>query len=95
MRSCYFCQEEIAPDVTIGYATLCPHCGKPLKICFNCRFYDPNAYHQCKESVEEQVLQKDRANFCELFVMSNQSSSDEQLRKKEEARKKFLSLFDH
>ena len=81
--------------MTIGYGTVCPHCGKPLKTCNNCRFYDESAYHQCKESVDELITDKDRANFCPNFMINQISSnSNAGNRNKEEAIKRLKALFN-
>jgi hypothetical protein len=71
---------------------LCNQCGKPLKICLNCQYYDPNAYHQCLEHIDEPVVQKDLPNYCDYFVLkkgSGQKSSEAQ----QVARSRFFSLF--
>ncbi len=81
--------------MTIGHSTLCPHCGKPLKTCLNCRFYDESAYHQCRESVEELVKDKDRANFCPNFMINKDSAGFGAGNKnKEEAIKRLKALFN-
>lgn len=79
--------------MTIGHASTCAGCGRPLKVCLNCRFYDPNAYHECKEDIPEPVIYKDQANFCDFFVMA-ESSGKEQIKSRQEARSRFLSLFN-
>lgn len=76
----------------IGHATVCPSCGRPLKVCLNCRYYDPNAYHECLEDIEEPVFDKDLANFCDFFVMK-ETSENGHASTKEEARSRFFSLF--
>jgi hypothetical protein len=77
----------------IGHASVCSGCGRPLKVCLNCKFYDQNAYHECREEIDEPVTYKDLANFCDFFVMKIASSGSE-MKKQEEARSKFLSLFN-
>lgn len=42
-------------------------CHSDLKCCLNCRFFDPSSANQCREPQVDPVLEKDRANFCELF----------------------------
>ncbi|NLA92550.1 MAG: hypothetical protein GX842_03795 [Spirochaetales bacterium] len=93
MANCHFCKAEIPPLTTIGHATVCASCGGSLKICFNCRFYDPSAYHQCREGVEEPVTYKDVANFCDHFVLKEGSVTNT-TEKQAEARSNFLSLFN-
>ena len=93
MSSCHFCGTEVPSTMTIGHASVCSCCGRPLKVCLNCRFYDPSAYHECREDIDEPVVYKDLANFCDFFVMREADSTSSQ-KKQEEARSKFLSLFN-
>ncbi len=44
-------------------------CGADLKVCLNCRHYDPAAVHQCRESIHQPVQDKDRGNFCDFFQL--------------------------
>jgi hypothetical protein len=66
---CWKCrtQEEIAKP---GFRDACAHCGKDLHVCLNCRFYEPGAYRDCRESVPEGVTDKERGNFCEYFQLN-------------------------
>lgn len=45
----------------------CPFCGHDLRACLNCVFYEPGAFHDCRESQAERVLEKSRSNFCDYF----------------------------
>jgi hypothetical protein len=38
-----------------------------MRCCKNCAFYNPGAHYDCRETVEELVADKERANFCEHF----------------------------
>jgi rRNA maturation protein Nop10 len=67
--NCAFCQKEIT-EKKIHMRDECPVCGRDLHICLNCEFYDSNAYRQCRESIKEPVLDKERANFCDFFRAS-------------------------
>ena len=93
MSSCHFCGTEVPSTMIIGHASVCSYCSRPLKVCLNCKFYDPNAYHECREEIDEPVTYKDLANFCDFFVMK-EASSESSLKKQEEARSRFLSLFN-
>ncbi len=77
----------------IGHASVCSFCGRPLKVCLNCRFYDPNAYQGCLEEIDEPVTYKDLANFCDYFVMK-ETSGKQKNKTQEEARSRFFSLFN-
>lgn len=50
-----------------GRETLCLGCGKATRVCRNCRHYAPGRPNACLEPMTEPVLDKERANFCELF----------------------------
>jgi len=50
-----------------GRETLCLGCGKPTRVCRNCRHYAPGRPNACREPMTELVLDKERPNFCELF----------------------------
>jgi hypothetical protein len=45
----------------------CPACRTDLHVCRLCRFYDTRAAKSCRETIAEEVKDKDRANFCEYF----------------------------
>ena len=66
--NCAFCREEIDLDDRVSKNDTCPHCGRDLRCCKQCKFYDPHAYNDCREVSAERVVDKERANFCEYFV---------------------------
>jgi hypothetical protein len=70
MHACHFCGTAVENPREVYRTSTCPSCGKDLKICLNCRFYSPGAHWDCAESVDEQVKDKDRANFCTFFSFS-------------------------
>ena len=67
MRRCYSCGHELNEKMEVFRSTLCPNCEKDLKACLNCRFFSPGAHWDCRETIDEQVKDKDRANFCSFF----------------------------
>lgn len=90
---CYFCGSEYSEKVY--KTTECPACGKDLKICLNCKFYEPGAHWDCRESIREPVRDKDRANFCDYFVYMyrGEGSGVRDESRRSQARKDFNSLF--
>ena len=58
-----------------GRETSCLGCGKPTRVCRNCRHYAPGRPNECLEPMVERVLDKERANFCELFDPSDRPSA--------------------
>jgi hypothetical protein len=63
---CWRCGSDLA-KADFGRETLCLGCGKPTRVCRNCRHYAPGRPNACREPMTEPVLDKERANFCELF----------------------------
>jgi hypothetical protein len=75
MKVCYSCKKQVSVVGKPGRSDTCPHCDADLRCCFNCRFYDPKAYNQCRETQAERVLDKDRGNFCEYFSFKDSSDT--------------------
>ncbi|MCB9030372.1 MAG: hypothetical protein H6619_04915 [Deltaproteobacteria bacterium] len=67
---CYHCGTELILSDTVGRKEECQACGYDLHCCYNCKFYDKTAYNECKEPQAERTLDKDKANFCDYFTMS-------------------------
>lgn len=68
---CHSCSRELNLAGKPGVRDLCPHCSAYLHCCYHCRFYDANAYQQCREPQAEFVKEKDKGNHCEYFEVSN------------------------
>ncbi len=63
---CWHCGAELSA-ADYGRETACLACGKPTRVCRNCRWYDPARTNQCQEPMAERVMAKERANYCEFF----------------------------
>lgn len=74
-------------------ASVCSGCGRDLRCCLNCRYYSKGSYWDCRESVPEEVRDKERANFCEYFCYEEKEKSGTEEKKKQDARNEFLKLF--
>jgi hypothetical protein len=48
-------------------------CGADVRVCKNCLFYEPGSHYDCRETVDEQVRDKERANFCGFFSYTPKS----------------------
>jgi hypothetical protein len=93
---CYFCGKS--PDEKITRSLLCLSCKKELRVCLNCKSYKKDAHWDCIESIQEQVTDKERANFCDYFVYVNRGDKQKQeknLKAKNEAKDNFLKLFNN
>ncbi|EQC51685.1 hypothetical protein M901_2861 [Bacteriovorax sp. DB6_IX] len=43
-----------------------------------CKFYDPTAYNECKETNADRILEKEKANFCDYFILKGGSGSGDE-----------------
>ena len=65
---CYRCGESLASlSLPLSRQDECPSCSVYLHVCKMCRFYDANVPRQCREDGAEEVIEKERANFCDWF----------------------------
>ena len=63
---CWKCKSPIE-QTEIYRSSTCPACGADLHACKNCQFYAPGNHYDCHETVDEEVRDKERANFCDSF----------------------------
>lgn len=95
MASCYSCGQVFPERMSVYRSSLCPSCGKDVKVCLNCRFYEPGAHWDCRETISEMVAEKDRANFCEYFVLSEKNRVARNTDAASRARSKLNDLFEN
>lgn len=93
-RHCAKCGWEWTYDRPPGRSDACERCGAEMRVCLNCRHYDPAVAQQCREPRAEPVAEKDRANYCEWFDLARRTyvpagGPD----RSGEARKRFRELF--
>lgn len=74
---CYACKQEISLDA--GRKILrheeCEHCQTYLHCCKMCVFYDTNVYNECKETLAERIVDKEKANFCSYFKLGSKNNN--------------------
>lgn len=75
MAICFKCSRDLPREIRVTRTEECPHCNQPVRCCRNCLFYLPGAHWDCRETVPEHVVDKERSNFCEYFRL-NESTSD-------------------
>jgi hypothetical protein len=63
---CWSCGHGLS-KFDYGRETECPACRKPTHCCRNCRHYALGRANECMEPMVERIVDKARANFCELF----------------------------
>lgn len=90
--SCARCDATLPPGPW-GRRDACASCGADLRACVQCDFYAPGAYNDCREPQAERVLDKEVANFCDLFRPAAGRRPKGALSAQEEARAKLDALF--
>jgi hypothetical protein len=97
MKLCHHCGREVHLLSGIQRTDGCPACYSDLKVCLNCRFFDPAMNNQCREPQAEWVTDKAKANFCEFFdyreIAGNSPGMGGSGSDKDHARNAFDSLF--
>jgi hypothetical protein len=64
---CSNCGQQVRDLNAWTTATTCSGCGKPLRTCTNCSFFNPAARFECKKPLEARVENKTKANDCPFF----------------------------
>lgn len=94
---CWNCGKKIDLSQSIFRESTCAECGADLHCCRGCRFYLPGSHYDCRETVEDPVAEKTRANFCEHFSAGENSAwknnSEAGSEKSSSARSAFDALF--
>ena len=94
--ACFECGEliNVLPGQRILHKDVCPSCSTDLRVCLNCRHYDPVAHNQCREPQAEWQRYKEKANYCDYFdPRPGDASADRPADESAEARKKWDELF--
>lgn len=90
---CWKCKKEIKID-SIFRTSVCPICNADLHSCKNCLFFSTSSHFECKESVDEKIIDKEKSNFCDYFrVKKEDSKQDSTNDKGQKAKDMFNSLF--
>ena len=90
MVFCHHCKGPLDLPRLVPRGETCPRCGRDVRCCLNCTFYDPYAQNQCREPIAEPVLEKDMANFCEFFSVADRNPEADEAAT---ARRKLEELF--
>jgi hypothetical protein len=92
---CYRCGTSLAAmSLPLSRQDECPECTVYLHVCRMCKHYDPQVTRQCREDGAEDVIEKERVNFCDWFLPS-ESAFDSALKSKADTAKQSLdALFD-
>lgn len=65
---CWKCGASLkALPLPLSRLAECPACKAELHACRLCQQYEPHTTRQCREIRAEEIVQKDRANYCDWF----------------------------
>ena len=65
---CFRCGASLAHlSLPLSRRDECPECAVHLHVCRMCGFFDPDVPKKCREDDAEEVLDKEKSNFCEWF----------------------------
>jgi len=92
---CYRCGASLA-ELTppISRQDECPNCAVYLHVCRMCRFFRPQVPTQCTEDDAEEVIEKERVNFCDWFKPAAMVFDPQRAQDDDRARSELASLFD-
>jgi len=76
MITCAFCNKEMEFEGKVSRNDTCPHCGRDLHCCLQCKFYDLGSYNECKEVLAERTVDKERNSFCDYFILKGAKESE-------------------
>ena len=91
--ACYYCGNGLRAAMP-GRLDECPQCGKYIHVCRMCAHYDPTeTSKQCSEDDAEKVQDKQAANFCDYFTMSDKAFDAADISADNSARSALAALF--
>lgn len=90
---CVFCNKDIQITEKITRQDTCPHCHHDLRCCKQCKFYDQDAYNECREVAAERIIDKERANFCDFYLTRGSKSAGSSYNRTVEAKQALEALF--
>lgn len=89
---CWHCGRGLLP-ADLARENTCPGCGKSTRCCRNCRWYAPGRPNDCREPMAERILDKEKANYCELFRPSLEAGAQPQAGAANDLRRAAEDLF--
>ena len=94
MLVCWKCGASLAAlSLPLLRLDVCKACSAELHVCKLCEFYDVTKAKHCRETIAEEVRDKERANFCDYFKPREDAYSSKQLSAAEQARSELERLF--
>jgi len=91
---CYSCGESLATlTPPVSRSDECPSCTRYLHVCRMCVNFDVSVPTQCREDDAEEVVEKDRANFCDWYAPSSNAYDPRGKSRQDKAGNELAALF--
>ncbi len=89
MLTCFKCLKELSLDssVKLSRTETCPSCLSDLHCCKMCLHWDKNSYNECRESMAERQVDKEKANFCDYFKIQTGAKNDPEAERRKQLEK--------
>ncbi|MBU0550403.1 hypothetical protein KKB55_09095 [Myxococcota bacterium] len=88
---CWKCGQEVDATIKISRQDDCDACGADLRVCKNCRFWDPGHHNECRENISYYIRDREKANFCAAFEFKH--TGEDAGQEADAARSKLEDLF--
>ena len=88
---CWKCGHQIDSSVKVSRQDECPSCASDLRVCKNCRFWDPGYHNECRENSTYYIRDREKSNFCMAWEFKNEDG--EHANEAEASRSKLEDLF--
>ena len=91
---CYRCGASLESlSLPLSRQDECPSCTVYVHVCRMCKYYDPQVPKQCREDDAEEVIEKERVNFCEWFKPGTDVFDAQRYAKEQQAKNALSGLF--
>jgi hypothetical protein len=91
---CWKCGTSLAElSLPLRRVDECRSCGAELHVCRMCEFYDTRVAKSCRETIAEEVKDKERANFCDYLRPTESAYRPQQQSEAARAKAELEALF--
>ena len=92
--TCYRCGSSLASlSLPFSRRDECPACAHYLHVCRMCVYFEPTVPKKCREDDAEEVIEKERPNFCDYYQPSERAFDPNRKSQEDAARGALDALF--
>lgn len=93
---CWHCGASLSElTLPLSRFDVCKQCRAELHVCKQCIFHDVTVAKQCREPIAEEVRDKQRANYCDYFVIRHDAFRPVATEVVQQARSQLDALFSN